>query len=93
MGERQRFTIDTRDAGFGNVGLKVQGPRGGLSIDMHRHDNSERVIVAEYTPEYPGKYTIHVSWAGLAVPGSPISVVVRKREGKRDRDRVSKLRK
>ena len=93
VGERQRFTIDTRDAGFGNVGLKVQGPRGGLSIDMHRHDNSERVIVAEYTPEYPGKYTIHVSWAGLAVPGSPISVVVRKREGKRDRDRVSKLRK
>ena len=76
VGERQKFSIDAREAGYGNIQLKVQGARGGLSIDMHRHESSKHIIIAEYTPEYPGKYTIHVSWAGKVVPGSPYTVSI-----------------
>ncbi|CAI8049940.1 Filamin-C [Geodia barretti] len=77
VGEKQTFSIDAREAGYGNIQLKVQGEKGGLSIDMHRHESSKHIIIAEYTPEYPGKYTIHVFWAGLAVADSPYSVSVR----------------
>ena len=77
VGEKQVFSIDARDAGFGNLQLKVQGEKGGLSIDMHRHESSKHMIMAEYTPEYPGKYTIHVLWAGLVVADSPYPVTIR----------------
>ena len=80
VGQRQEFTMDTREAGFGHIGLKVDGPGGGLSIKMHNHDTLARVIVAEYTPVYSGKYTIHLMWAGLVVPGGPYSVIVHDRE-------------
>ena len=77
VGRKMKFTIDTSEAGYGHVGLKVQGPKsGGTSIDMHRHQSLQRVVIAEYTPDHPGRYTIHVSWAGLPVPGSPYSVLV-----------------
>ena len=80
--QRRQFTIDTREAGHGHVSLKVKGPSGGFSIDMHHHETSERIIIAEYTPVYAGKYTIHVMWAGLAVPGSPFTVsILSRRKG------------
>ena len=90
MGEKQTFSIDAREGGYGNIQLKVQGEKGGLSIDMHRHESSKHIIVAEYTPEYPGKYTIHVFWAGLAVADSPYSVSVRNsKNGEAPKNRAS----
>ena len=76
IGQKQKFIINTREAGHGHISLKVKGPNGGFTIDMHQHETSNRLVVAEYTPEYPGKYTIHIMWAGVAIPGSPYSVFI-----------------
>ena len=77
VGQRRQFTIDVREAGYGHIGLKVQGPSSGFAVNMHQHETLEHVIIAEYTPVYPGRYSIHLMWGGLLVPGSPYSVSFR----------------
>ena len=94
IGQKQEFTIETKEAGHGHIGLKVQGPSGGLNIDMHNSKTSEHAVIADYTPMLPGVYTIHVTWAGLSVPGSPFYVSIRNhRKGEvlknRDKEWVS----
>ena len=86
VGQKSQFTIDGREAGYGHIGLKVQGPGGGLSINLHHHKSLDNVTIAEYSPVYPGKYTIHLMWAGLVVPGSPYSVSIHGRRKGEDGD-------
>ena len=94
IGQKRQFLIDTKEAAHGHISLKVTGPSCGVSVDMHHSETSERVVVAEYTPVYAGVYTIHVMWAGFAVPGSPFTVSIRNlRKGEvlnnRDKEWVS----
>ena len=86
LGLMRRFTINVEEAGHGNIGLRVEGPRGGFSINMRRHEHLQHVIIAEYTPVYPGSYTIHLTWAGFVVPGSPYSVTIHNHRGEEEED-------
>ena len=75
-GEKGSFTVNIAEAGHGYVSYKVQGPKGGFNINLHRHPEDKDSIVAEYNPTYPGTYLISVMWSGVAVPHSPFKVKI-----------------
>ena len=76
VGERGRFTIDTQDAGEGNLVVMVHGPKGGFKLTLLKDTTNRRRILASYQPMHSGAYLIDVLWSGVHIPGSPFKVVV-----------------
>ena len=76
VGERGRFTIDTQDAGEGNLVVMVHGPKGGFKLSLRKDAINRRRILASYQPMHAGAYLVDVLWLGTHVPGSPFKAVV-----------------
>lgn len=62
------FTVDTRDAGYGGLGLSVEGPS---KVEINCVDNEDGTCSVDFTPAEPGQYLINVTYADTHVPGSP----------------------
>lgn len=62
------FTVDTRDAGYGGLGLSVEGPS---KVEINCVDNEDGTCSVDYVPTEPGTYLINVTYADCHVPGSP----------------------
>ena len=73
-GKPSNFTINTRDAGYGGLGLSIEGPS---KAQITCTDNEDGTCTVEYLPVEPGKYTINVKFADEDVPGSPFTSNVR----------------
>ena len=72
--EKGNITIETEKAGSGSMVMKVHGPNGAVKINMKRHPENSRTILAQYTPKYVGEYTIHITWSKVHINGSPFTV-------------------
>uniref|UniRef100_K7FM29 Filamin B n=1 Tax=Pelodiscus sinensis TaxID=13735 RepID=K7FM29_PELSI len=68
-----RFTVETRGAGTGGLGLAVEGPS---EAKMTCTDNKDGSCSVEYVPYEPGTYSLNVTYGGRQVPGSPFQVPV-----------------
>ncbi|XP_039366537.1 filamin-A isoform X1 [Mauremys reevesii] len=68
-----RFTVETRGAGTGGLGLAVEGPS---EAKMSCTDNKDGSCSVEYVPYEPGTYSLNVTYGGHQVPGSPFQVPV-----------------
>ncbi|XP_074872777.1 filamin-A isoform X5 [Carettochelys insculpta] len=68
-----RFTVETRGAGTGGLGLAVEGPS---EAKMSCTDNKDGSCSVEYIPYEPGTYSLNVTYGGHQVPGSPFQVPV-----------------
>jgi len=62
----QTFTIETRGAGQGGVGLSVVGP---TEPKIGCVDNHDGTLTVEYLPNSVGSYEIAVAFADQPVPG------------------------
>jgi len=62
----QTFTIETRGAGQGGVGLSVVGP---TEPKIGCVDNHDGTLTVEYLPDSVGSYEIAVTFAEQPVPG------------------------
>ena len=80
IGQERRFNIELKNAGYGYLGFRVQGPKKGFKISMDRSEEEEDIIYARYTPIYTGDYTISVLWSGVHVSGSPFFVNITESE-------------
>lgn len=67
------FLINTRDAGYGGLGLSIEGPS---KAEIKCTDNEDGTCSVEYLPLEPGKYNINVKFADEDVPGSPFTSTV-----------------
>ncbi|XDV45848.1 hypothetical protein PO909_013870 [Leuciscus waleckii] len=68
-----QFTVDTRQAGEGE--LRVYAQRAdGECVDVSVASEQSGVFVCSYIPSSLSKHTIAVSWGGVMVPGSPFIV-------------------
>ncbi|XP_072217042.1 filamin-C-like, partial [Excalfactoria chinensis] len=67
------FTVDTRSAGYGGLGLSVEGPS---KVDIHCEDAEDGTCKVSYCPTEPGSYRLSVKFADRHVPGSPFTVKV-----------------
>ncbi|XP_061114993.1 filamin-A-like isoform X2 [Conger conger] len=68
-----RFTVETRGAGTGGLGLAVEGPS---EAKMSCVDNKDGSCSVEYVPFQPGTYNLNITYGGRPVSGSPFSVPV-----------------
>ncbi|UYV73976.1 cher [Cordylochernes scorpioides] len=67
------FTVDTGEAGEGNLGVTVHGPS---QVALHCKDNGDGTCACEYYPVVPGTYTINITYNCKHIPDSPYVVHV-----------------
>jgi len=62
----QTFTVETRGAGQGGLGLAIEGPS---EAKMTCRDNRDGSCTIDYLPTKPGDYNIAVRFAEQHIPG------------------------
>ncbi|XP_033213591.1 filamin-A isoform X3 [Belonocnema kinseyi] len=67
------FTVETKDAGTGGLGLQIEGPSEAIVKCKDNYDGSCSV---EYVPSEPGDYDVSIRFADKHIPGSPFRVPV-----------------
>ena len=70
------ITIDTREAGFGTLGIRVHGIKDTFHVHWTQSSENPRIRIATYDPRGAGTYTISIKWEGSHIPGSPYTVEV-----------------
>ncbi len=65
------FTVETRGAGQGGLGLAIEGPS---EAKMTCRDNRDGSCTVDYLPTKKGDYDITVKFADQHIPGSPFKV-------------------
>uniref|UniRef100_A0A4W2BKP2 Filamin B n=2 Tax=Bos TaxID=9903 RepID=A0A4W2BKP2_BOBOX len=68
------FTVVTRGAGIGGLGITVEGPS---ESKINCRDNKDGSCSAEYVPFAPGDYDVNITYGGAHIPGSPFRVPVK----------------
>ncbi|KAJ4919300.1 hypothetical protein JOQ06_006545, partial [Pogonophryne albipinna] len=71
--EMAEFIVDTRIAGYGGLGLSIEGPS---KVDINCEDVEDGTCKVTYCPTEPGNYIINIKFADQHVPGSPFTVKV-----------------
>ncbi|XP_057217396.1 filamin-B isoform X2 [Triplophysa rosa] len=71
--EMSDFVVDTRDAGYGGLGLSIEGPS---KVDIQTEDMDDGTCGVSYCPSEPGTYIVSIRFAEEHVPGSPFNVKV-----------------
>ncbi|XP_066996805.1 filamin-A isoform X2 [Anabrus simplex] len=69
------FTVETKGAGTGGLGLAIEGPS---EAKMTCKDNRDGSCSVEYIPTEPGEYDVSIKFADQHIPGSPFKVPVDK---------------
>lgn len=73
VGYVNTFTINTTNAGSGNVKLSIAGP---TKTAVCLCDNKDGTMTVSYVPSTPGEYKFSIIFADLHVPGSPYTVKI-----------------
>ncbi|XP_044531588.1 filamin-B-like [Gracilinanus agilis] len=68
------FTVVTRGAGIGGLGITVEGPS---ESKISCKDNKDGSCSAEYIPFVPGDYDVNITYGNEHVPGSPFRIPVK----------------
>lgn len=76
VGEDYTITVDTRDAGPGNVTCHIKSANG-TDLDIDIEDNNDGTFNIFYTPHNPGNYTIKIKFGGQDIPNGDLVVTVR----------------
>ena len=71
VNEPNIFTIETKGAGSGGLGLAIEGPS---EAKMTCRDNRDGSCTVEYVPTEAGDYDISIKFADQFIPGSPFKV-------------------
>lgn len=74
VGQPAPFTIDTKAAGAGGLGLTVEGP---CEAKIECQDNGDGTCSVTYLPTEQGEYAINILYAEQHIPGSPFKAAVR----------------
>ena len=69
----QSFTVETRGAGQGSLGLAIEGPS---EAKMKCRDNRDGSCTVDYLPTCKGSYDINVKYADQHIIGSPFHVAI-----------------
>uniref|UniRef100_A0A8U7NNA0 Filamin B n=1 Tax=Corvus moneduloides TaxID=1196302 RepID=A0A8U7NNA0_CORMO len=68
VGKPAQFTIDTKGAGTGGLGLTVEGP---CEAKIECSDNGDGTCSVSYLPTKPGEYFVNILFEEVHIPGSP----------------------
>lgn len=68
------FTVETKGAGPGDLGICVKGPKGTLECDINKEDDDKFNV--SYIPPAPGQYMVEVTFSDLHIKDSPFKIKV-----------------
>uniref|UniRef100_A0A8C4EIE9 Filamin B n=1 Tax=Dicentrarchus labrax TaxID=13489 RepID=A0A8C4EIE9_DICLA len=68
VGHPAEFTIDTKGAGTGGLGLTVEGP---TEAKIECSDNGDGTCSVSYLPTEHGDYLVNILFENVHIPGSP----------------------
>jgi filamin len=75
VGEDYSISVDTREAGQGNVTCHIKTSNGN-DLDIDIEDNGDGTFNIFYTPHNPGNYTIKLKFGGQDIPNGDLVVTV-----------------
>ena len=81
--EPNQFTVETRNAGKGDLGLAIEGP---AEAKMTCKDNQDGSCNVDYIPTVPGPYEVFIKFEDKNIPGSPFKVPVTDPSGALSKD-------
>lgn len=61
------ITVDASQAGTGKVTCRIRSPTG-AEIDIDIVENSDGTFNIQFTPSYPGDYSISIKFGGQSIP-------------------------
>lgn len=67
------FTIDTKKAGQGGLGVTVEGP---CEAAINCRDNGDGTCSVAYMPKEAGDYVINITFNDCPIPGSPFNALI-----------------
>uniref|UniRef100_A0A8C8G4L5 Calponin-homology (CH) domain-containing protein n=1 Tax=Oncorhynchus tshawytscha TaxID=74940 RepID=A0A8C8G4L5_ONCTS len=67
------FFVDTRDAGYGGLGLSIEGPS---KVDINCEVVEDGTCRVSYCPTELGNHIINIKFSDKHIPGSPFTVKV-----------------
>lgn len=70
------ITVDTADAGLGNITCRIRTPSD-TDADIDIVDNNDGTVSIYYTPHTPGTYGISIKFGGVPIPEGDYEVEVR----------------
>ncbi|XP_033939809.1 filamin-B isoform X1 [Pseudochaenichthys georgianus] len=73
VGNPAEFSIDTKGAGTGGLGLTVEGP---TEAKIECSDNGDGTCSVSYLPTEPGDYLVNILFEEVHIPGSPFKANV-----------------
>ncbi|KAK1901828.1 hypothetical protein KUDE01_004793, partial [Dissostichus eleginoides] len=73
VGNPAEFSIDTKGAGTGGLGLTVEGP---TEAKIECSDNGDGTCSVSYLPTEPGDYLVNILFEEVHIPGSPFKADV-----------------
>ena len=71
VGEDNEYTVETKNAGTGGLGIQVEGPG---EAKMTCKDNRDGTCSVVYTPDLEGDYDVFVKFEDQNIPKSPFKV-------------------
>lgn len=84
-----RFTVDTRNAGFGGLSLSIEGPS---KAEINCTDQDDGTLDISYKPTEPGYYIVNLKFADHHVQGSPFTVKIAGEGTNRQREKIQRQR-
>ncbi|XP_017775738.1 PREDICTED: filamin-A isoform X2 [Nicrophorus vespilloides] len=75
VNKANEFTVETKGAGTGGLGLAIEGPS---EAKMTCKDNRDGSCSVKYIPSEEGEYDVTIKFAEQHIPGSPFKVMVEK---------------
>lgn len=67
------FTIDTKKAGQGGLGVTVEGP---CEAVINCRDNGDGTCSVAYMPKEAGDYVVNITFNDCPIPGSPFNALI-----------------
>ena len=77
VGDDIHFTVDTTEAGSGDLNIKVAVPTEATNRDVRVTNNKDKTYSVEITTTAAGEHTFNILWGNESVPGAPFKIPVK----------------
>jgi len=79
INEPYTFTVDAKDAGISQLGVKVTPPKKSKSGYLHVTNHKDGIYTVQHNPEATGNHSFNITWDKKPIPGIPLIVDVQNR--------------
>jgi len=79
------FTINTLNAGPGDLAVTIDGPE---EVKIICEENEDGTYHVSYNPTVPGEYSITITFDGQMVSGSPFTVLIAPEDEKKSEEEI-----